>query len=192
MSLLLASAKTPDAQLHLERASDYLGKATVYLRKTGDADLSAEFVKSAVFEVEKAGKLEPTLSKKYPTADVATDMRELESMLLEASTSSDKPEGTSSRIWSIVFLALFSLCVIAFLVAYFMLLAKHWDSKPGAVTNHMRARLEPMIAFFAFVLGIALVLIPELDQATAMWGAGVSGSGVGYWFKAVSSPAGTA
>ncbi|KAF1727530.1 hypothetical protein CSC78_01570 [Pseudoxanthomonas japonensis] len=95
-------------------------------------------------------------------------------------------------MWGIVLLALFSLFVTAFLVAYFMLLAKHWDSKPDAATNHLRARLEPLFAFFAFVLGIALVLFPELDQAIAMWGAGISGSGVGYWLKTVGSPAGTA
>lgn len=190
----LASAETPEAKRHLERANDKLVKATEHLRTSANTEINTEFVAlltSATLEIGEATVAEPGLRTARLTADLAEKIRELEAAIASAQSPPAEQKPAPSRIWSVLFLGLLTLCVVVFLATYILLLLKHWNSRPSTFAGQLRARLEPLFAFFAFVLGIVLVLIPELSEAIALWGAGISGSGVGYWLKTFGSSAGT-
>lgn len=193
LARLAEASRVPAAQEHLKKANAELLHAS-QVAEQGEltpADRSRYWasIQLASSELLAAKNEDPSLADSTQYTGVARQLQGLEERArrpINLTAVSPRPVAglrANPDVWilaTIVVAGLFLLSVIGLVILVAVL---HRGAKPETAKRWLRTYLEPISAACAILIGTLIALNPALDHGTALWGAGVAGSGLGFWIK---------
>lgn len=193
LASLLDASRIPGAQEHLKKANaELLQAAQVADRAVLTPSDRARYwasIQVANAELLAAKEQDPSLAESALYTVAARRLNDLDERarhplnLSAGSAESGAGWLKNPDVWMLMTISIAGLFLLSVIGIVILIAVLHRGGKPETAKRWLRTFLEPLGAGFALLIGILIALNPVLDHETTLWGAGVAGSGLGFWIK---------
>lgn len=188
----LAQTNSEPARIVLTQASQELETATETLKADPRGMVTptmfrqvASTLGESARQVRAAAASTEEVEDRQRVEQAADGLAELERKFEAAGRSADTSpltaDETNARGVPTMLMVVGGIFLAVSLGVYGFVVWRHSSETPLQFRKRLHAMLQPVVALGAIALGICLVVSPGMAEEMVTWGAGIAGSGIGYW-----------
>lgn len=191
---LRVETSSTEAQGHLATAGMHIERATEFTRGASSRSVTTEqlaefltILSSAEVQLAEAAVVDPNLAHTEDYGQLPSNLERVKHAIEPIAKGNQVPGTTNDpALWRKPVFMLGGIFLVAVFGVVIFVGMRHGDSKPQLAKRWMRVYLEPIVAVFAILAGLVLAMDATLDHTTSLWGAGMAGSGIGFWLKSAT------